>query len=47
MEKVAAKRRITLYVKLDCFTVWWPMETVNLNVKNVLVEEGLRIVSRF
>jgi hypothetical protein len=47
MEKAAAKRRITLYVKLYCFTVWCPMERVNLNVKNVLVEEGLRIVSRF
>jgi len=47
MEKAAAKRRITVYVKLNCFIVWWPMERVNLNVKNVLVEEGLRIVSRF
>jgi hypothetical protein len=44
MEKAAAKKTLTVYVKLDCFIKWCPTERVNLNVKNVLLEEDVRIV---
>jgi len=47
MEKAAAKKTFTVYVKLDCFVIWCPIERVNLNVKSVLMEEDVIIISRF